>query len=133
MRLLRHFCLPLISYRSMPLTLIASTIHPMTFEPNLPSPEREAFFENTSGLAFMYTLATSFDEVLSLDCPCCNTTNDYVPWITREGRGDIGFAEPSFSHKCVWCKRSFTRSMMGVRRFCDEVTERRAGSKVFFA
>lgn len=136
LRRLTNFARRLAAMGSMPLTLVASTIHPTTFEPNLPSPEREAFFESTSGLAFMYTLATSFDEVLSLDCPCCNTTNNYVRWVTREGEsggGGIGFAEPLFRHKCDWCERSFTRSIMGVRRFCDEVTERRAGSKVFFA
>ncbi|KAG8805044.1 hypothetical protein FRC17_005756, partial [Serendipita sp. 399] len=130
------FARRLAAMESMPLTLIASLIDSTTLEMALPSAQREAFFESTSGLPFMYSLKTTYSDVVTLRCPCCNTMNPTVQWITRkgdeEGKGE-GFAEPDFVHQCDWCSREFTRTMMGVRKFCEEFTRRRAHRKVFFA
>lgn len=130
------FARRLAAMESMPLTLIASLVDPTTLDPVLPSSQREAFFETTAELPFMYNIKTTFDDVLTLTCPCCNTVNPTVLWITptgeTPGKGH-GFAEPEFQHECDWCKRKFTRSMMGVRKFCEEFTRRRAQRKVFFA
>lgn len=121
----------------MPLTLIASLIDPTTLEPALPSAQREAFFESISGLPFMYSITTSTSDVVSLVCPCCNTINPTVKWISSvEGNGKnkgTGFAEPKFEHECDWCKEKITRDKMGIRKFAEEVTRKRAGRKVYFA
>ena len=123
------------SDRSMPITLIASLIDPITFEPAVPSYQRESFFERISTLPFMYSLTTTTADVVSLTCPSCNAVNPTVPWITAEahnaGAGK-GFGEVNFEHACEACGRKFTRSMMGVRKFCEEFTRRRAGRKVYF-
>lgn len=121
--------------RSMPLTLIASLIDPTTGEPVPPSAQRETFFETTSGLPFMYSFTTSTSDTVSLPCPCCNTINRGVKWITPEGNtaGEgAGFAEPNFVHQCEWCSEKFTRTVMGIRKFAEEVTRKRAMRKVYF-
>ncbi|KAG8781171.1 hypothetical protein FRC20_009019 [Serendipita sp. 405] len=130
------FARRLAAMESMPLTLIASLIDSTTFEVALPSAQRESFFESTSGLSFMYSTKTTYSDVVSIPCPCCNTINPTVHWITHEGDEEgkgTGFAEPGFVHQCDWCSRKFNRSMMGVRKFCEELTRRRALRKVFFS
>ncbi|KAG8817991.1 hypothetical protein FRC19_010963 [Serendipita sp. 401] len=130
------FARRLAAMESMPLTLIASLVDPTTLEVALPSAHREAFFESISGLPFMYSLKTTYSDVVSLQCPCCNTINPTVRWITHEGDEEgkgTGFAEPDFVHQCDWCSHKFNRSMMGVKKFCEELTRRRARRKVFFA
>ncbi|KIM24077.1 hypothetical protein M408DRAFT_318915 [Serendipita vermifera MAFF 305830] len=124
------FARRLAAMETMPLSLIASLIDPVTFEPAVPSYQRESYFETTSGLPFLYSQEITTNGVVSLTCPCCNALNSTVPWITTEGKG---FGEPNFEHTCEECSRKFTRSMMGVRKFCEEFTRLRAGRRVYFA
>jgi hypothetical protein len=116
----------------MPLTLIASLIDPETLAPLPPSSDREFFFESLSGLPFMYNFTTSKEDTVTLTCPCCDTVHNDVPWIIGAEGGWKGFAEPSFAFECSLCSREFTGEMMGVRKFCEEVTRKRANRKVYF-
>ncbi|KIM24602.1 hypothetical protein M408DRAFT_26896 [Serendipita vermifera MAFF 305830] len=125
------FARRLAAMQSMPITLIASLIDPVSLEPTLPSYYREAFFELTSGLQFMYSIHTRTEDVVELTCPRCDAPNARVPWIVS-GVG-TGFGEAGFTYTCERCEREFTRAMMGVRKFCEEVARRRAGEKVYFA
>jgi hypothetical protein len=110
--------------------LIASLIDPETLDAYPPSTEREDSFAKTVNEPFICPLSTSSSDILSLSCPCCDKTVTKVPWITRDQKG---FAQPFFTFTCPDCKNPFTKSMMGIRRFADEVTRKRAKRKVYLA
>jgi hypothetical protein len=114
----------------MPLTLIPSLIDAQTLEPMQPSAERQAFFETTTSLKFAMPLVTDRSDALSLDCPFCLRKNDFVKWVAG---GEKGFAQPKFQHNCLSCRQTFTKLNIGVRRFAEEETRRRANEKVYLS
>ncbi|KAG8812482.1 hypothetical protein FRC18_002927 [Serendipita sp. 400] len=129
-RMSTTYCTNLIAIEEMPLTLISSLIDPKTLDPLPPSDERQRFFEETTNLPYDMPLITKRSDVFTLDCPFCANTNQLVRWVAD---GEKGFAQPKFAHTCEICGESFRKSNIGVRRFCEEVTRRRAGDRVFIS
>ncbi|PVG00356.1 hypothetical protein CPB86DRAFT_222091 [Serendipita vermifera] len=110
-----------------PLHLIASLIDPETLDAYPPSTEREDYFAKHINDPFICPLITSTSDILSLPCPCCDKMAPKIPWITKDQKG---FAQPFFAFTCRSCGKEFTKSMMGIRRFANEVTKKRARRKV---
>ena len=70
-------------------------------------------------------------DTITVRCPCCVSPTQYhVPWWNSEG---TGYAQPGFKVSCAECHKTFNKEAMGVRRFCDEITLRRTGSKLSFS
>jgi hypothetical protein len=115
---------------SFPVQLVASLIDPDTLDAYPPSNERKEFFEGVAKEPFHLPFTTPTSDILSLSCPCCDKTADKVPWVTGEGKG---FAQPGFIFTCSSCGKVFTKPMIGIRRFADEVTRKRAKRRVYFA
>ncbi|KAG8768001.1 hypothetical protein FRC15_005345, partial [Serendipita sp. 397] len=124
------YCTNLIAIEEMPLTLISSLIDPHTFDPLPPSEEQQRFFEQTARVPWVMPLVTEKSDVLTLTCPFCAYVNHLVPWVADYDRG---FAQPKFVHICDRCPRTFNKGQLGVRRFCEEVTRRRTGERVFIS
>ncbi|PVG00354.1 hypothetical protein CPB86DRAFT_871885 [Serendipita vermifera] len=124
------FARNLTAIGSFPVQLIASLIDPDTLDAYPPSNERKTFFERITKEPFTLPLTTATSDILSLSCPCCDKTADKVPWATGEEKG---FAQPGFIFPCSSCGKEFTKPMMGIRRFADEVTRKRAKRRVYFA
>lgn len=120
----------LIVLSSMPITLVASLIDTDTLEPLPPSDERETYFTKTASQPFISPLTTDYSDVFKLECPRCHHQNSLVRWLTST---NTGFAQPDFSHKCERCGVDFDKGAIGVRRFADEVTRRRANQRVYFS
>lgn len=114
----------------MPLTLVSSLINPQTLEPVPPSPEREAFFKNTTSLRFSAALITEFSDVVTVSCPFCLYKNRLVKWVDANEKG---FAQPKFEYTCESCQQVFNKSNIGVKRFAEEFALRRAGKKVYIS
>ncbi|KAG8807416.1 hypothetical protein FRC17_004468 [Serendipita sp. 399] len=129
-RMINAYATNLIAIEEMPLTLISSLIDPETLDPLPPSDERLASFEQTSKTPYHFSLITDRSETLTLDCPFCAYTNQLVRWVNDDEKG---FAQTKFEHKCEKCVLNFTKSNIGVRRFCEEVTRRRKGEQVFIS
>ncbi|KAG8785422.1 hypothetical protein FRC16_001948, partial [Serendipita sp. 398] len=129
-RMSTTYCTNLIAIEDMPLTLISSLIDPQTLDPLPPSEKRQLFFEQVSQMSYHMPLATDYSDVLTLNCPFCAHPNPSVRWVAD---GKSGFAQTKFSHTCEQCGESFNKSNIGVRRFCEEVTRRRTGERVFIS
>ncbi|KAG8834460.1 hypothetical protein FRC17_008682 [Serendipita sp. 399] len=128
-RMSTPYCSNLIAMEELPLKLIASLIDPQTLDPLPPLEERRAQFEQITNLPYSMPIVTDRSDVLTLDCPFCVMSNQLVRWIDDDEKG---FAQTNFTHICEHCGKSFTKSNIGVRRFCEEVTRRRTGERVFF-
>lgn len=124
------YCANLQTIQSMPLTLVSSLIDVQTLEAFPPSTERQSFWETTTSLPFAPPLVTGFSDVITLDCPLCLQKNHQVKWISDDEKG---FAQPGFEYTCDTCHDVFNKSNVGVRRFTEEVTRRRAGEKVYLS
>ncbi|KAG8820781.1 hypothetical protein FRC17_010054 [Serendipita sp. 399] len=120
-----HLLTGITGFRDFPLKLLSSLINPRTLDPVPPTKERKAYFELNSKHTYDMLLVTDMSDVLTLACPFCTRSNEHVRWITND---DKGFAQTQFVHTCVQCRRDFTKSNIGVRRFCEEVTKRRPPS-----
>ncbi|PVF99608.1 hypothetical protein CPB86DRAFT_282499 [Serendipita vermifera] len=116
--------------QSMPLTLLATLIDSETLKPIPPSDSRDEVFKISSGMAYEMPLITTLQETLSLTCPRCLGNNTSVHWITSEAQG---LAQPNFNHKCEHCQVNFDKANLGIRRFAEEITRRRAGEKVYIS
>jgi transposase-like protein len=114
----------------MPLTLLSTLIDPTTLKPIPPSDERERFFESTSGMPYEMPIVTGYSDTVSLRCPYCMQMNYLVKWITPTQQG---YAQPNFSYCCEQCNKVFNKENMGIRRFAEEVTCKRAGEKVYIS
>ncbi|KAG8821508.1 hypothetical protein FRC17_009795 [Serendipita sp. 399] len=129
-RMTNAYTTNLVTIENFPLELVASLIDPQTLDPLPPTEERKTFFEQISKHSYEMPLITKISDELSLDCPFCGESNEHVRWITDnddddDDKGKKGFAQPNFSHACEKCAKEFTKSNIGVRRFCEEVTKRR--------
>ncbi|CAG7852909.1 SubName: Full=Uncharacterized protein {ECO:0000313/EMBL:CCA76091.1} [Serendipita indica DSM 11827] len=120
----------LCTLAEMPLTLVASLIQGQTLDPLSPSAERQHFFERTTGLPWYMPLTTDYSECLAVFCPLCQVINSRVRWVTDD---ETGYAQAKFKHRCESCCKEFTKGAMGMRRFVDEVSLQRSGTKVFFS
>ncbi|PVG00357.1 hypothetical protein CPB86DRAFT_782691 [Serendipita vermifera] len=120
----------LTAIQSYPFHLIASLIDPETLDAYPPSTERLEYFESIANEPFICPLATATSDILSLPCPSCDVKIHKIPWVTGEG---TGFAQPSFKFRCSSCAMEFTKPMLGIRRFADEATRKRARRRVYFA
>ncbi|KAG8865591.1 hypothetical protein FRC20_009674 [Serendipita sp. 405] len=129
-RMATQYCANLVAIEEMPLTLISSLIDANTLEPLPPSEEQLEFFEYTTQIPYYTPINTDYSDVLTLRCPFCAYTNQLVRWVADNKKG---FAQTKFSHVCEQCIKPFTKSNIGVRRFCEEVTRRRAGERVFIS
>jgi DNA-directed RNA polymerase subunit RPC12/RpoP len=110
--------------------LLATLIDSNTLKSIPPSDPREKLFETRSGIPYKMPLVTSFHETLNLTCPRCSGNNSSVHWVTLEGQG---FAQPNFSYKCEHCKIDFDQANLGIRRFAEEVSRKRAGEHVYIS
>ncbi|KAG9042735.1 hypothetical protein FS842_002087 [Serendipita sp. 407] len=129
-RMSTTYCTNLIAIEEMPLTLISSLIDPQTLDPLPPSDKRQLFFEQVSQVPYHMPMVTEYSDILTLNCPFCAHPNQSVRWVAD---GESGFAQTKFSHTCEQCGESFNKSNIGVRRFCEEVTRRRTGERVFIS
>ncbi|KAG8765202.1 hypothetical protein FRC15_007150, partial [Serendipita sp. 397] len=129
-RMSTTYCTNLIATEEMPLTLISSLIDPQTLDPLPPSETRQLFFEQVSQMPYHMPMVTDYSDILTLNCPFCAHPNQSVRWVAD---GESGFAQTNFSHVCDQCGTSFNKSNIGVRRFCEEVTRRRTGERVFIS
>lgn len=117
----------------MSVTLAASLIDPITLEPIPASFERIELFQALTGLDYDPPIRTDSTDVITITCPCCTPRTTYsVPWCMPGGGG---YAQPSFSPRCVKTQLVFNREMMGVRRLCDEIATVVSGNreKIYFA
>jgi hypothetical protein len=114
----------------MPLSLIASLIDAQTLEPVPPTEERQRFFEQTSFMPYEMPLVTDQSDAVSLDCPFCSTRNHLVRWVTADNKG---FAQIDFEHRCESCGRTFKKKSIGIRRFSEEVSRKRAQQRMFIS
>jgi transposase-like protein len=114
----------------MPVTLLSTLIHPTTLKPHPPSDGRKRFFESTSEMPYEMPLVTNNSDTLDLICPFCSRPNHLVKWVIPQGKG---FAQPNFSYRCEYCKKVYTKSNMGVRRFAEEVFRKRAGEDIYIS
>lgn len=128
----KHLKPPLISLlRSMSVSLVSSLIDPTTLTPYPPSEERSQYWATETNLPFGPPLVTSQNETTQILCPWCAKREPYtVPWWTQS---ETGYAQAKFTHKCTVTKRDFKREQMGIRRLCDEVTQRKHLKPVFFS
>ncbi|CAG8633747.1 10604_t:CDS:1 [Acaulospora colombiana] len=117
-------------YRSMPVTLLATLIDSETLKPIPPSESQESLFITTSGMPYEMPLVTTSQETLSLTCPRCLENNSSVHWVTSSGQG---FAQPNFSYKCEHCQVDFSKANIGIRRFSEEISRKRAGENVYIS
>ncbi|KAG8772209.1 hypothetical protein FRC20_002851 [Serendipita sp. 405] len=129
-RMSTTYCTNLIAIEEMPLILISSLIDPQTLDPLPPSEKRQFFFEQVSQMSYHMPMVTDYSDILTLNCPFCAHLNQSVRWVAD---GESGFAQTKFSHTCEQCGESFNKSNIGVRRFCEEVTRRRTGERVFIS
>lgn len=116
--------------QNMPVTLLATLIDSSTLKPIPPSYPREQLFQTTCGMPYEMPVVTDWNETLSLTCPRCLGNNYFVRWITFEGQG---FAQPNFAYRCEQCQVVFHRTTLGIRRFADEVSRKRAGENVYIS
>lgn len=75
-------------------------------------------------------LVTDLSDVVTLDCPFCLRRNHLVKWVAADKKG---FAQPEFTYACESCHQWFTKSNIGIRRFAEEFSRRRAGQKVYIS
>ncbi|KAG8809140.1 hypothetical protein FRC17_003598 [Serendipita sp. 399] len=129
-RMSNPYCTNLVAIEEMPLTLISSLIDAETLDPLPPSDERQTFFEQTSKLPYHISLVSDRSDVLTLHCPFCAHPNQLVRWIDDDEKG---FAQTKFVHTCEKCRKPITKSKIGIRRFCEEVSRRRTGERVFIS
>jgi hypothetical protein len=109
---------------------MASLIELETLQPRKPSSERIEFFESSTGMPYTPP-SVNHSDVVTIRCPyCVAPTPHHVPWWDSEG---TGYAQPGFKVTCSKCERAFNKEAMGVRRFCDEMSLRRTGSKLSFS
>lgn len=115
----------------MPLTFVASLIDPATLDPLPPSAERVAFFTDLTKLPYVWSTTSAMTDMTTIYCPCCAPrTAQEVAWWTPKGDG---YAQADFELKCPRSGKKFSRSEMGIRRFCDEVVDRWIGQPVYFS
>ncbi|KAF9515839.1 hypothetical protein BS47DRAFT_723038 [Hydnum rufescens UP504] len=122
----------LLAIPSFPLLYISTTISPITFLPDTPAHFHKSSWESQTHLPYEYTLITARSETLDVPCPTCEgEVMVPVPWITDAG---TGFAQRNFHAQCEYCKRSFSREAMCVRKFCNDVVRvRESPSNCFLA
>ncbi|KAG8806593.1 hypothetical protein FRC17_004914 [Serendipita sp. 399] len=128
-RMSTEYCTNLIEIEEMPLALISSLIDSETLDPLPPSNERQDTFEQTAKLPYHISLVTDYSEALTLTCPFCAHPNQSVLWLND---GEKGYAQTQFEHSCEKCGSNFSKSNIGIRRFCEEITRRRTGERIFF-
>ncbi|PVF99605.1 hypothetical protein CPB86DRAFT_282277 [Serendipita vermifera] len=115
---------------NMPLTMLATLIDSETLKPVPPSGPREETFRTISGMPYQMPFVTTSQETFNLTCPRCLGSNSSVHWFTPEGQG---FAQPDFSHKCEHCQINFDKANLGIWRFAEEVSRKRAGENVYIS
>ncbi|PVF99604.1 hypothetical protein CPB86DRAFT_813763 [Serendipita vermifera] len=116
--------------QSMPITLLATLINSTTLKPSTPSYPRRNLFQSVCGMPYDMPLITDWNETLNLTCPRCFGNNHWVRWITPEGQG---FAQPNFAYKCEHCQIVFDKTHLGIRRFAEEISHKRAGESVYIS
>jgi hypothetical protein len=116
--------------RGMSLTLLSNLIDTETLKPIPPSYKRRQFFETASGMSYDMPLVTNSSDTAPVNCPWCLQANHFVTWVNAQQQG---FAQPNFSYNCQYCTKNFNKNNIGVRRFADEVSRKRAGETLYIS
>ena len=117
----------------MPIALVASLINPHSLEPLQPSSARRSFFHSVTGITYSPPVLFDPDSVRAANvrCPfCVNLTEIRTDYWTASG---TGWAQPNFKGACPVCHRDFTKEVLGIRKFCDDLAWKRAGGTIFFS